>query len=322
MKRHHGFVLSVVCLILLPLSSTESAQVQPFDLKKCRQELEIMKGILRTTLSFAAKELASSSAKEDDAKTFRVLMRGGEFSNISGFYLAGQGAVFTIPAGSLRDAFRVRGEFNFKNAFNLNPGTFEFDFDEEALVEEVTRQTEDAMRQAEDAIRQAQEAADLAAQGIVAPPKPPEPPAAPVPPAPAVSPATPRARAVVAGRQSVSEKSEQARKKLAELQERAKRKMEEEEARRTKFREALGQLKGFLIEALANHGDSISTVKPNEYINLVILDEGRSFWLGEDPSGERAQRDIISVQRAVISDYKAGRLSLDSFKQKVMNYIN
>ncbi len=317
MKRSHWFVLLMACLILLPLAGTESAQVQPFDVKKCRQELEIMRGILRTTLGFASKELAASTkiSDADSKNAFTVFMGGGEFSNIGAFYLAGQGAVFTIPASGLRESLRVRKDLNWKNAFNLRPGTFEFNFDD---YNDLAGQLAD----------QAEHFAQPAVQGMLAlePPEPPEPPApaaAASPPAPApAAQAAPRAPAAVPGSESKSGKQEQMHKKLLELQEKAKRKAEEDEASRARFRERLDQLKVFLIEALANHGDSMTVVKANEYLNLVITDDGRSFWVGDDPTSQRAQREIISVQKSVISDYKAGRLSLDGFKQKVMNYLN
>ena len=50
MKRNHFVIVTVVCVMLWSLNSFQGAQVQPFDLRKCQQELEIMKGILRTTL--------------------------------------------------------------------------------------------------------------------------------------------------------------------------------------------------------------------------------------------------------------------------------
>ena len=52
-----------------------------------------------------------------------------------------------------------------------------------------------------------------------------------------------------------------------------KQRGEEDEARQAKFRESLSQLKAFLMEAMANHGDSLTVVKPSEYVNLVIVDE-------------------------------------------------
>jgi hypothetical protein len=99
-----------------------------------------------------------------------------------------------------------------------------------------------------------------------------------------------------------------------------KQRGEEEEARQAKFRESLSQLKIFLMEAMANHGDSLTVVKPGEYVNLVIVDDGNRWFV--DDSGDRAQREILSVQKSIITDYKTGKLSLDAFKQKVLNYVN
>jgi hypothetical protein len=145
-----------------------------------------------------------------------------------------------------------------------------------------------------------------------------------VPPAPASSPVAaapapkpPQAKDVP---EAAAAREKQLRLKLAELQDKVKQRGEEEEARQAKFRESLSQLKTFLMEAIANHGDSLTVVKPGEYVNLVIVDE-TNRWFGDD-SSDRAQREILSVQKSVITDYKAGKLSLDAFKQKVLNYVN
>jgi len=317
MKKRQAVALLLICLILLPLHSTESAQVQPFDLKKCRQELEIMKGILRTTLGFASKELASSytsQTENESARAFAMFTRG-DFSSINAFYLAGQGAVFTIPASSLREALRARKEFKLKNAFNLKPGGLEINFDERAI--------HDLVAQAQDL---AAEFAYAGGFGLeepvpVSPPLARVPPAAPQDPAPSPAPAAPgRARTDKEPSSDKREQRDQDRKKLSELQERVRRRAQEDEASRAKFREAVDQLKEFLIEALANHGDSMTIVKPDEYINIVIAEEGHGFWPND--SRQAGERDILSVRKAVISDYKAGRLTLEAFKQKVMNYEN
>src|SRR5512134_581024 len=112
MKRNHLVIVAVVCVMLWSLNSFQGAsQIQPFDLKKCQQELEIMKGILRTTLGFASQELAAG-LKSDKVETRAAAKRftfgrPGDFS-IGAFYLAGQGAVFTIPTSSVRDMMRAR----------------------------------------------------------------------------------------------------------------------------------------------------------------------------------------------------------------------
>jgi hypothetical protein len=109
------------------------------------------------------------------------------------------------------------------------------------------------------------------------------------------------------------------RKRLAEAQDKVKRRREESEQERQKLMEAVAQAKVYLIEALANHGDSLTTVKPNEYVNLVLTTDGANVLFAgtEEPA---SRRQIISVQKSVITDYKAGRLTLEAFKQKVLQY--
>ena len=68
MKRNCFVTVAVIGVVLLSLNGSQGAQVQPFDLRKCQQELEIMKGILRTTLGFASQELAAG-LKSDKVET-------------------------------------------------------------------------------------------------------------------------------------------------------------------------------------------------------------------------------------------------------------
>ena len=77
-------------------------------------------------------------------------------------------------------------------------------------------------------------------------------------------------------------------------------------------------MKPALIEALAKHGDSLTIVKPEEYISLIISSERWGNFLSEE--GEDG-REVISVKKSVITDYKAGRITLDEFKKKVLIYV-
>jgi hypothetical protein len=315
MKRNHLVIVTVVCVMLWSLNSFEGAQVQPFDLRKCQQELEIMKGIIRTTLGFASQELAAGF-KSDKAETKPgakrfTFARTGDF-NIGAFYLAGQGAVFTIPTSSVRDMMRARqgnGVYAFASA----------DMKDMALNGEWMERLGNQLNELNVELKN-----NFGFDAVAALAGGPEPPSPPVPPAPAVSPVAPAPVPKPPQAKDVPEaaaaREKQLRQKLAELQDRVKQRGEEEEARQAKFRESLSQLKIFLMEAMANHGDSLTVVKPGEYVNLVIVDEGHR-WFGDD-SGDRAQREILSVQKSVITDYKSGKLSLDAFKQKVLNYVN
>jgi hypothetical protein len=166
--------------VLLSLNGSQSAQVQAFDLRKCQQELEIMKGILRTTLGFASQELGSS-IKNEKVETKPgskriVFARGGDFS-IGAFYLAGQGAVFTIPTSGVRDLMRARKEdFAFALAGDLKGRGWNG-----AWMEQLGNQLNELSAQLQDSFG----VEGFAALAV------PEPPVAPQPPAPAVSPASP-----------------------------------------------------------------------------------------------------------------------------------
>lgn len=309
MKRNLFVIVAVVGAMLWSLNSFQGAQVQPFDLRKCQQELEIMKGILRTTLGFASQELAAGLKRDNvEAKALPkrfVFGRGGDF-NIGAFYLAGQGAVFTIPTSSVRDMMRAKeGKMSFAFASDMKDMGWNGEW-----MEQLGNQLNELNAQLNNNL-------DFEGMAAFA--------AVPVPPAPpAVVPgAQPPAQPSTQPKDlsdGATAREKQLRKKLAELQERVKHHGQEEEARQARFRESLSQLKGFLIEAIANHGDSLTVVKPGEHVNLVIVDEGNR-WFG-DASSDRAQREILSVQKSIITDYKTGKLSLEAFKQKVLNYVN
>jgi hypothetical protein len=77
MRKWH-VCLALGLSLLLWRQAVPSSQTQLFDSKKSQQELEIMKGILRTTLDFAAKELQGTGS-DDKRGRFDF----GGFSNIS-----------------------------------------------------------------------------------------------------------------------------------------------------------------------------------------------------------------------------------------------
>ncbi|HTY63879.1 MAG TPA: hypothetical protein VMG30_16650, partial [Acidobacteriota bacterium] len=83
-----------------------------------------------------------------------------------------------------------------------------------------------------------------------------------------------------------------------------------------KFLESLKEIRVYLIEALANYGDSLTQVKPGEYVNLILYTDA----FDSDTSKMKTRHDIISAQKSWITDYKAGRITLDNFKQKVLQY--
>lgn len=266
MRTKFGLLLVVVLLAATPGSSgAQSGATQPFDLKETRQELEIMRGILETTLDFVTRD----QSEDSEASVFgRKIYRGG-FSDISSYYLQGQGALFTIPSHSLR-ASTFRGLD--VNDFFLAPGV------PEAYTALTTARAGTVRRQA---------------------PQPTQPPQAAQ-----VAPGTP------APSQPAAEGTpEQLKDRLDRAREAANKRRDQEAQRQQNFDKQLVGLKAALIEALARHGDSLMTVKANEYVTVIVTGEGRT-------------NHVLSVQKSHITDFKAGRLTLDAFKQKVLDYRN
>ena len=309
MKKTYATLLLVIALGLLPWGATQT-RTDLFDLKKSQQELEIMRGILSTTLGFVMKELRGkdSSAPEprDDFFHWR-------FTNVSAFYLYGQGAIFIIPASSFRSVFSL--------------------FDKEGrLWDAQEHEIEAAVTAAETGVQVLAElketggvvggvlggvvggvpggveggiAGGVKAGTRVQAPVAPQPPPAPSAAAPTPAPKPARSQ-------------DEIRKKLFKAQEEVKQRRDQAEAKRAKFLDQLAEIKVYLVEALANHGDSLTHVKPNEYITILITsDEGDMF-----KDSTRSHREVLSVQKSAVMDYKAGKLSLDAFKQKVLNYNN
>ncbi len=364
MRKQALSFLLVVSVGLLSWGSAQGTRTEPFDLKKSQQELQIMKGILSTTLGFVSTELRSREASTGQKETTLGRIYEGSWggSGISAYYLYGQGVTFLIPISSLRMAFsrgrpliarvgdldRLHYEVNTDLADQLERANDEM----EAAALAVEEQRENMGILAAEAAERAAEAFRYQVESIKAPAKTKAarggvaggvpggvaggvpggvvggvpggigagvgagvgqavaaPQAAPVPPAPAATAKAPR----------TPQSQEEMRKRLAEAQERVKKRREEFEAQRQKLLQSLAEVKVYLIEALANHGDSLTTVKPGEYINIILTtDEGMPLF--SDEAGTRATRQVISVQKSWITDYKAGRLTMEAFKQKALQY--
>jgi hypothetical protein len=334
MKKKFWALLLVISVGLLSFGSAQTNQSTLFDAKKSQQELQIMKGILSTTLGFVASELRNreaGSSKADGNHLERVYEGAWGGHGIGAYYLYGQGATFVIPISSLRLSFSrsMRGVARLEDLdhmdFDVEPVAAAGGFAEaEAALEAASLAMEEEREDMSDLAAQVAEQAAAVAQyhvqaaagtaeravpgtgQVVTPPPPPAPPA---PPAVAKAPKPPKPPA----------NAEEVRKRLFEAQEKVKQRREEMEARRQKLLQSLSEVKVFLIEALANHGDSLTTVKPNEYINIIFTtDEG--FPMYSEGSSSRSVRQVVTVQKSWITDYKAGRLTMEAFRQKALQY--
>jgi len=333
MKKYLATFLIATCLGTL--SWAQGTKSELFDTKKSQDELYVMKAVLATTLAIAAQNFESQAAAAAQAQASpspkqvqtpfgpvpstasRIggsLTSSWGYANINAFYLYGQGAVFVIPASMLRlSSSYTRTTTGTGGGVGRGAG--------QGVVGGVTGGA----------------VGGVPAGVPVPPPQPPSvpkpavPPAPPAPPPPGTSTNPDEARKIMEAQQKayeeqlrryqeVMQKYQEAVQKgrealekslqanLAQLQQQLERQSRDLVARRAQNTAALGEIKKYLIEALANHGDSLTTVKPNEYVSIVILlDES------EGPT-------VISAQRSWITDYKAGRLTLDAFKQKVLQY--
>ncbi len=302
MKKH---LVSFFIIVSLGTLSWAQGKKDLFDVRKSREELEIMKGILSTKLSFAA---------QDSQKESSSLLR---FSNLNAFYLHGQGAVFIIPTSNLRSSNLAGLSGYFSNEYS-----------------QVMEAYSERLRQAAAAmVLKAPETPKASGNGIGSgigsgtgggvstapqdPPSPPPPPTPPTPPSPPSPPIPPTPPSPPTPFQASSEVV----RNLEEMEAKAKKSREEAEANRKKFLQDLDEIKNYLIEALANYGDSLTTVKSSEHVNLVLIVDDFDSDAAMNFSRRRTRNDVISVQKSWVTDYKAGRLSLDNFKQKALQYI-
>jgi hypothetical protein len=344
MKKH--IVGSLLILALVRFASAQQAD-DLFDAKKSQEELEIMKGILSTKLSLSA---------EDSRREASSLWR---FSNLNAFYLSGQGAVFIIPTSGLNSLDPIFS-FAALGSLREHYETLRLQNQEIARQNEQIRRLGQQMALQAMADMQAQKnvqgltesgggigaevgsgaEADVkpgsvsdrdgaipAAPASPAMPAPPAPPAIPAPPPPPMPPIPLSGPPV--NPEEIQKKAEEARKQVeaikknlndetrkieAEDRERLRKLREEEKANRQKFLRNLVEIKANLIEALANYGDSLTTVKAEEYINLVLITDNFD-------GARNARHDILSSKKKWITDYKAGRLSLEDFKQRILQYV-
>jgi len=215
------------------------------------------------------------------------------------FYLAGQGAVFEIPTSGLRSPGVPNLDFDFD--FSYGP---EFQEEMAAMSEEIRTNARELARNAAQLARDKAYAESGSRKGKNSPavPAPPAPPAAPAPPVPPAPPAP----------QAVEVNTTKLKKAVEDAQARTKKLREDAESNRDKFLKNLAEAKAYLIEALANYGDGMTTVKPEEYINVVLTTDGYD--------DQRTRADVVSVRKSWVSDYKAGRLTMEAFKQKVIQY--
>ncbi len=309
MRRRLMICLLVAAGALLKWGLEFTVASQLFDDARSREEIDMMRVILSTTLDHKLK--GSRESSDDGAEQWGLI--GGKFSSqINGYYLYGQGAVFTIslnlppvppappippipavapappaPAAPAAPAppAPVMGEMSDDSAIAALAAANDKVAAE--LAAAASKEAELASTASKDAQKQAEAA---------------------------------RAQMKL-HEKNLAKQLEKVQEQTKYLQDHFKHWRVQQEADRAKIAERITAAKGVLMEALAKHGDSLTVVKPQEYITLILSgDSGKWFWLGTEE--KQTPKQILSVQKSVIGDYKAGKLTLEDFKKKVLSYTN
>jgi hypothetical protein len=268
----------IILLLFLGTFSWGQGTKEPYDTGKSIEEQDIMCGILNTKLSYLMQELKMSPDVNNP--------------NILSFYLEGQGIVFMIPISSFRT---LPGTFFPSPSSNW---TSELSQKTESLRKEILARNQELVHAKEQlsgnaSAQSSQKSSAESGKGDAATAAFPSP---PVPPD-----------------KSLAERISELQKTIDELNEKVRGTSQEATTIIAQtYSKAIEELPPILIETLANYGDSLTIIKPQEHINFVLN-------TNERPS-KKNKSIVISARKSWITDYKAGRLTLDAFKQKVLQY--
>jgi hypothetical protein len=255
-------LLSIFALLFLGTVSLAQDKAS-FDTNKSKEEMEIMKGILKTTLNFLGTKSQPSRF-------------AGLYVDISAVYLPGQGATFVIPASGLRVSW---------TAYNSSIS----DLSEKIAL--LSRENDLSLFYTPEALRKMGIASGGVGSGV-------------------------GSDAAATQSPTASDKQEKDREalriKIEDLQNRAKKRQEDEQENLRKYQQSMEEIRTYIAESLANYGDSLSTIKPDEYVNILLISDGI------DNQGKKT--NVISARKSWIADYKTGKLTLDAFRQKVTQY--
>jgi hypothetical protein len=299
-KRTITFKTISQFLLVVMIAATGNlyAQKPDFDANLSQKEIEVMKSIISTSLSLVRQD---SRGNESRGRRFGRFVAFDGFSegSVSGYYLYGQGVVFSIPFPCVSGKTTEEWEEAAARLADLSvdrAAEAETLYAEMALMQsqlELERQNLEMWRLEE-------------GQVLPAPPSPPEPPSPPDEPA------------VTSSR---TERDPEARKKeMAKRIAKMKERLDESRQKSEEFRQQAEQeravLREELVRVIATHGDSMTHVKDNEYINLLLRNNCEPF--GWNRSDEK--QTILSIKKSDVKAYRSGQITLDQFKAKILEY--
>jgi hypothetical protein len=204
-----------------------------------------MRGILRTSLSFAAEDLEAPFSRRD-------------WRSIDGFYLYGQGAVFviSIPGPEVGAVYGVRSSSTAAALEYMLAATVSAPRDTDLLRSSYVESQaaleagEAEWAEVEEHLAELERLENLEAD------------------APEIEEQIKDAKA----------RAEQRQKEIEELE-------NERAERMARYQSQLHELEERLVEALSGHGDSLSQVAPDEYVTLVLSPGATAYGLFGEESG-------------------------------------
>ncbi|RPI25837.1 MAG: hypothetical protein EHM61_13370, partial [Acidobacteria bacterium] len=104
---------------------------------------------------------------------------------------------------------------------------------------------------------------------------------------------------------------EKQKAKIQELRENAKKRKAEMEEKRKELLRRMDEVKVYLKDTLARYGDSLSIVKPEESVSIVLSGEPASF--GWESDGDGGVCHVMTVKKSLVTDLKAGKISREDF---------
>lgn len=326
--QQRGLVLisASVGIMVLFLAAAVWGVVAPFDSAKMAKEIEVMKSILSTRLSFAADAKEDRRGETDDEFLRLEMFEAGGRPQVEGFYLFDQGVVFTVGLHGVThrrsvDLASIEDRLErLQTSAVVDPHRLEMQL---AMIENRLAESE-ALRAYADAIALTELEYDTGAHPSpevapgpepTAPPEPPEPPEPPQAP----EPQEPRYWRAQRSPEEREQHLQEVKQRAVEMEQRLKEFQQQQREAEQKVEQYRARVTEELILALANHGDSLTELKADEYINLILIEgEGSWFQLSGGPVGKPS--GIFSVKKSDIAQYRLGQITLDQFKTRVLTY--
>lgn len=300
MKRQWWLFCSVILVLAMTVGAGLLAQTKGVaggDGGRLDREISIMKSIFEKTIQIALSAESDQALSRRNEWRLQSLMESG----IGAYYLNGQGIVFEVSLPAVRLPHSDSLEHVYSVLQEVESGRLKGELAEAQLQAmkahmEMARQEEEYAVLAEKFEEQAAaaDAAPVPEYGEEASAKP-----APKP--------DPRVGERVQERVRVLKVDlEEARKRSAELAEKAKARQE--------------RVVNELVEAVAVHGDSLTQIPSDQYINVVIRGEGGFPGVRFRDSGDsESGRTILIFKKSDILAFKSGALTLDAFRAKVLH---